>query len=98
MGHRGYPRARAPPRLPPARRRGAPRWSSMRREPAVSFDPDLSKRAALFAALLLAALTLAAYLPALSAGFVWDDDDYVYKNYLLWEPDGLFRIWFTADA
>jgi tetratricopeptide (TPR) repeat protein len=70
----------------------------MRREPAVSFDPDLSKRAALFAALLLAALTLAAYLPALSAGFVWDDDDYVYKNYLLWEPDGLFRIWFTADA
>jgi Flp pilus assembly protein TadD len=42
--------------------------------------------------------TLAAYLPALGAGYVWDDDYYVTRNPLLWEPDGLRRIWLTADA
>jgi protein O-mannosyl-transferase len=65
---------------------------------APSFDPDLSKRSAAFAAGLLVLATLAVYLPALSAGYVWDDDDYVYANPLLWEPDGLYRIWFTTDA
>jgi len=50
------------------------------------------------AAALLVLATLAAYLPALQAGYVWDDDDYVTENHLLWEPDGLRRIWLTADA
>ncbi len=49
-------------------------------------------------ALLLVAATLVAYLPALGAGFVWDDDDYVTRNPLLHEPDGLARIWFSEDA
>jgi protein O-mannosyl-transferase len=55
-------------------------------------------RGAALAALLLVGLTLAAYLPALRAGYVWDDDDYVYENHLLWEPDGFRRIWLSTDA
>ncbi len=47
---------------------------------------------------LLIAMTLAAYAPALRAGYVWDDNDYVTENPLLSEPDGLARIWFSMDA
>ena len=36
-----------------------------------------TSRSAVAAGALLAALTIIAYLPALRAGFVWDDDDYV---------------------
>jgi hypothetical protein len=46
----------------------------------------------------IVAATLVAYLPALGAGFVWDDDDYVTNNPLLRDPDGLARIWLSADA
>lgn len=49
------------------------------------------------AALLLALAVLAAYAPALRGSFIWDDDLYVYENRLLWEPDGLRRIWFSSD-
>jgi hypothetical protein len=54
-------------------------------------------RAALFAALIVAA-TLVAYEAALDAGYIWDDDDYVTENPLLPAPDGLRRIWFSMDA
>jgi tetratricopeptide (TPR) repeat protein len=40
---------------------------------------------------------LAAYMPAMRAGFIWDDDAYVTKNSLLTAPDGLRRIWFSTD-
>jgi len=49
-------------------------------------------------ALLLLVFTVAAYLPALSAGFIWDDDRYVTNNILLRAPDGLWRIWFSTDS
>lgn len=49
-------------------------------------------------ALLLVGMTVTAYAPALEAGFVWDDDDYVTANPLLAAPDGLWRIWFSMDA
>ncbi len=49
-------------------------------------------------ALLLLAITLAAYLPVLRAGFIWDDDDYVTENALLKEPGGLGRIWTEVGA
>ncbi|MBN2018944.1 MAG: tetratricopeptide repeat protein [Sedimentisphaerales bacterium] len=39
-----------------------------------------------------------AYLPAIKAGFIWDDDIYVTANPLLTAPDGLYRIWLTADS
>jgi len=46
--------------------------------------------------LLLAAITIIAYLPALRGGFIWDDDAYVTKNAMLTAPDGLRQIWFSA--
>ncbi len=41
----------------------------------------------------LAAMTLLAYLPALRAGWIWDDDHYVTENPTLHDLNGLRRIW-----
>ena len=49
-------------------------------------------------AALLVLMTLLAYAPVRSAGFIWDDDAYVTANPLLTAPDGLWRIWFTTDS
>ncbi len=49
-------------------------------------------------AALLVGLVVAAYAPALRAGFIWDDDVYVIDNPLLVEEDGLARIWLSRDA
>ncbi len=38
-------------------------------------------------------ITILAYLPALDAGWIWDDNDYVTENELLRDFDGLLRIW-----
>lgn len=54
-----------------------------------SFVPFAGAAVILFA-------TLLAYLPAMEAGFIWDDDVYVTENPLLTAPDGLWRIWFSA--
>ena len=43
-------------------------------------------------------LTLAAYWPALQAGFIWDDDAYVTGNQLLHDLHGLKRLWFELGA
>jgi len=48
--------------------------------------------------LLLLLLTLLAYLPALNAGFIWDDDRYVVKNALVRAADGLPAIWFSGGT
>lgn len=48
--------------------------------------------------ILVIAATLVAYIPAMRAGFVWDDDVYVTDNPLLVDSDGLFRIWFSQDS
>jgi len=40
---------------------------------------------------------LAAYVPAMRGGFVWDDDAYVADNPLMVLPDGLYRIWFSKE-
>lgn len=37
--------------------------------------------------------TFIAYLPALNAGFIWDDDDYVTHNDNLRDVNGLARLW-----
>ena len=50
------------------------------------------------AAALLAAVTLIPYLPALSGGFVWDDDAYVTRNAALRSLGGLVAIWFEPGA
>ena len=42
--------------------------------------------------------TVIAYLPALNAGFIWDDDQYVTGNPTLRSLAGLGKIWFKIGA
>lgn len=51
-----------------------------------------SKRRALLAGLLLA-VTVGAHLPALDAGYIWDDGEYLWANPNLKTAAGLWRIW-----
>lgn len=48
--------------------------------------------------LVLLASVLAAYGPALNAGYIWDDDRYLTNNPTLTQPDALRRIWVTAET
>lgn len=90
---------RAPRREPAAAARRAPAVAIARAVP----PPPVASRAApalpvwLVGALLVAA-TAVAYLPALGAGFVWDDDRYVTGNVALRTLDGLRRIWLAPGA
>jgi len=54
-----------------------------------------ARRAVCVAAIF--ALTLAAYLPVLSAGFIWDDDDWVLREEVR-DPAGLREIWFEPGT
>lgn len=47
---------------------------------------------------LIVAATLAVYLPALRAGYIWDDDDYLTENELVQRVDGLRDIWLTRKT
>ncbi|MFN0152468.1 MAG: tetratricopeptide repeat protein [bacterium] len=49
-------------------------------------------------AALLVVATFVAYLPAIQAGFIWDDDRYVTENALLQSAGGLAKIWFQPGA
>jgi Tfp pilus assembly protein PilF len=57
-----------------------------------------TRRVRLGLSLILVALTLAAYVPPMQGGFVWDDDDYVTENRNLRSPSGLKRIWCQLGA
>ena len=50
-------------------------------------------RSSLFGALVLVAATLAVYWPALSGGFIWDDDVMLRNNPYVKSPVGLYYIW-----
>ena len=50
------------------------------------------------AVVALLACTLLAYLPALQAGYIWDDDKYVTDNLTLRTTAGLARIWTEIGA
>lgn len=60
--------------------------------------PVLRRAVAVGPSLLLLVLTCCVYLPTLSAGFIWDDDDYVTKNSTLRSVSGLWRIWTELGA
>jgi protein O-mannosyl-transferase len=47
---------------------------------------------------LILLLVVAAYLPVMRAGFIWDDDDYVTQNRTLSDLPGLQHIWFQLGA
>ena len=50
------------------------------------------------AAAALLAITLAAYAPALTAGYIWDDQENVSDNVQLVSPDGLHQIWLIPPS
>lgn len=47
---------------------------------------------------MIAVATLVAYVPALRAGFIWDDDAYVEDNVTLTTLGGIWRIWFEPTS
>jgi protein O-mannosyl-transferase len=47
---------------------------------------------------LIILLTLVAYLPAMTGGFVFDDNIYITDNPMVRAGDGLHRFWFTTEA
>ncbi len=68
--------------------------------PAASSDFNFARwlrHPAVLAGLLMA-LMLAAYLPGLRGGFIWDDDAYVTKNPMLTDANGLREIWLSAHV
>jgi hypothetical protein len=44
-------------------------------------------------AALILLLTIVAYIPAMHAGFIWDDDDHLTTNPAMSAPHGLRMIW-----
>jgi protein O-mannosyl-transferase len=42
-------------------------------------------------------LGMVVYIPALTNGFIWDDDVMLTENALMKAPDGLHRIWFSTE-
>ncbi len=46
--------------------------------------------------LLILGIIVLAYIPALKAGFVWDDDTTLTNN-IVFQPNGLYRSWFTTE-
>lgn len=51
-----------------------------------------------FSRAALLAVVLSAYLPALSAGFIWDEGKYATANPLLTAPGGWRQIWFSTHT
>ena len=51
----------------------------------------------LAASWLILVATLLTYLPALKAGFVFDDEQFLTDNPLIKARDGLYRFWFTIQ-
>ena len=49
-------------------------------------------------AVILVVLTVLLYRPALTGGFVWDDDTYISQNSIVQSADGLQRIWGTTES
>jgi len=60
-------------------------------------NPATKTKSAIWVFGLLFAATLVAYLPAVTAGFIWNDSDYVTAPALRSLP-GLARIWFDVGA
>lgn len=47
--------------------------------------------------LALVVATFAAHYPAVSSGYIWDDNISLYDNPLITAPGGLYKIWFTTQ-
>ena len=47
--------------------------------------------------LLIIAAGLWIYGPALTGGWLWDDDHYITENQIVQNPDGFWKVWVTED-
>jgi len=65
--------------------------------PATS-PPSIDELPVWIPAAVIVLLTLLAYSAVWSAGFIWDDDKYVFQNSTLHDLHGLSRIWFEVGA
>lgn len=52
----------------------------------------------LLAGIAIMAVVGLAYVPAMRAGFIWDDNTFLTENALIKAPDGLLRFWFSTEA
>jgi Flp pilus assembly protein TadD len=59
-----------------------------------SASPSFNRR--FLGASLLVVLTGIVYLPAMHAGFIWDDRELIIENPIVRAADGLHRFWFTS--
>ncbi len=48
--------------------------------------------------LLVIVLTFAAYVPAMGADFIWNDDIFLTQNPRIQAGNGLYRMWCTTEA
>ena len=48
--------------------------------------------------LLLVGAVIIAYQPVWHAGFIWDDDNFLFNNPLIKQANGLYQFWFTTKA
>jgi hypothetical protein len=78
-------------RRPAAASDGRTTWST-------SLERLFLQRSAWLVALGIVCLTLLVYAPAISAGFIWDDDHYVTENMTLRSLAGLKQIWLDPKA
>jgi hypothetical protein len=46
----------------------------------------------------IAVLAIVVNVPAMKAGWIWDDDSFLHNNPIIKAPDGLRRFWFTTQA
>ena len=74
-------------------RKGRPHTTEPAVGPSIPFV--IRFRIPILAALVFA-VTFTAYLPALRAGFIWDDDAYLTNNPLIKVSEGLYDFWFTT--
>src|SRR5262245_4760143 len=81
-----------------SRRRRAATAPERTAPPARAAAVAPARNRALWWDLAIIAVTLLAYIPALRAGFIWDDDEHVTANVTLRSLDGLRRIWFEPGA
>ncbi len=92
MSRRKRTRRRGPPARRAAAKRGVSASASLPSAPESRFA-----RRETLAALALAALAVGCYLPALTAGFVWDDEAFT-DAAAVREWSGLWRIWSSPRA
>lgn len=66
-------------------------------DPALEQSETEEQKSSWLPGWLIVLLVAVVYTPALSAGFIWDDDDYVTENPQLRTAEGLAEIWFEPE-